>query len=201
MASAGGTGRLGDKAVEEDAVDPILPHPLAVQQRRPFAEAAVEPGRRAVGHFQTWNLTQIPRVVIRNVGPHVDLEPSAAAGPIEPLPPVPEPEIRPVAGGVEPPLITAENLAVERRGVNIGARWPVVGTKPWLVRFRSRLREAHAAGVPHQEGQKKDDPNPAKSSRQGLLFDLGHTPVPVIPGTNSPAATRERTIHLALITG
>lgn len=40
--AAGGTGRLGDEAAQEDAVDPILPHPLGMQQHGPFPHAAVE---------------------------------------------------------------------------------------------------------------------------------------------------------------
>ncbi len=41
VASARGTCRLADESAQEDTVDAVLPHPVAVQQHRSFAEAAV----------------------------------------------------------------------------------------------------------------------------------------------------------------
>ena len=105
---------------------------LRVQQTGPFAEGAVEPGRRAIGHLQPRHVAQIGRVVLGNVGPHVDRE-SSAVGPIEALAPVGESKGRPVAGRVEPSLITAQNLAVERRGIDVRSARPFVRAQPWLI--------------------------------------------------------------------
>ena len=151
-------GRLADEPADEDAVDPVLPHPLGVQQDRSFAKGAVEPGRRAVGHLQARNVAQIIRGVLGDVGPHVDGEP-AAFRPIQPLPPVREAEVRSVAGRVEPSLVAAEHLAVERRRVHVGATRSGIGMQPRLVvgRFGPGRRRGRKTGKQPQQGERRGD--------------------------------------------
>ena len=112
------------------------------------------------------NFTQILRVVLGKVGPHVDHE-SSAAGPIQSLPPVPETGIRSVAGGVEPPLVTAEHFAVQRRAINICTREPRVGMQPRLVRIRARClgRALRPIGRPMEVGARASITSPQSTSR------------------------------------
>ncbi len=166
VASARGTGRLGNKPAQKNAVDTVLPHPFEVEQGRSLPEPAIEPGGRAVGHLEIGNFPQITRVVFGSVGPHVDREPPNARL-IEPVPPVPETEIRAVAGRVEPSLVTAKNLALERRGINVCARGTSVGALPRLVRVPARsLRGELASRDQHEDGQQKSDRLPTRLSHR-----------------------------------
>ncbi len=159
-------GRLADESAEEDAVDPVLPHPPEVQQHRPRAIGAVEPRRRSVRHLEARDLVQVFRVILRDVGPHVHRE-AAAIGSIQALSPVDEAEARAVAGRVEPSLVAAEDLAVERRGIHVGAGGTGVGMEPRLVGSRGRgLHRVCAGRGEEQEGQEHRDRSPVDSRHQ-----------------------------------
>ena len=105
------------------------------------------------------------------------------SGPVQALAPVGEAEVRAVAGRVEPALVTAEHLAVERRGVDVGARGTGVRPQPRLVgntvRGRHSARALDDEQREHRRQSNKTGPGklwkrPASSGGDRALLDSGH---------------------------
>ena len=195
VASSMRVGGLADEAAEEDAIDPVLPHPPEMQEDRALAVGAVEPGRRAVGHLEAGDLAQVPRVVLREVGPHVDREP-AAVGSVQPLAPMDEAEIRAVAGRVEPPLIAAEDLAVERRGIDVGASGTGVRAEPRLVgsrgeglgRVRARLEEKQESQE-YQDRSRVDSHHPRPPFFKDYFLESAAQMARIVSSWPNPSGT------------
>ncbi len=174
MAGAGAAGGFADEAAEEDAIDAVLAHPLEVDEGGAFAEAAVEACGGAVGHLDAGDVGEVFGVVLGDVGPHVNAE--AAGAFFEAGAPMAEAEGRAVAGGVEPALVAAEDFAVQRGGIDVGARGTRVRLQPGLVvGLGGCLRGGHAAGQHGENCPERDEgAGSAEPPRHGFPSDFRH---------------------------
>ena len=115
---ADGCPRLDGEALDEDAVDAVLPHPLEVAQDGLAVVGTEDVRDRPVGVAEGRVEQFVRRPSSAHVRPQVDV---ATAGPELPPPGVVRPPLAgPVPGRREPPLVAAHHLAGQGGAVGPG---------------------------------------------------------------------------------